>query len=68
MIVTIAGEKKEIERGTTVSRLLVLEKVQTPEYVTVAVNEQFVDSPLKSERVLQEGDQIEFMYFMGGGR
>ncbi|MDR1051252.1 MAG: sulfur carrier protein ThiS [Deltaproteobacteria bacterium] len=68
MIVTIAGEKKEIEQGTTVSRLLVLEKVQTPEYVTVAVNEQFVDSPLKSERVLKEGDQIEFMYFMGGGR
>jgi sulfur carrier protein len=68
MNVFIAGEKKAFESGTTVAQLLALERVQNPEYVTVAINDEFVDSPQESQRVLNDGDQVEFLYFMGGGR
>jgi sulfur carrier protein len=68
MNLVIAGVNKNFEPGLTVSELLVLEKVQNPEYVTVALNDQFVDNPLESKKVLNDGDQVEFLYFMGGGQ
>ncbi|MDR0621861.1 MAG: sulfur carrier protein ThiS [Deltaproteobacteria bacterium] len=68
MKLTIGGETKNFKDDLTVAELLAEEKVQNPEYVTVAVNDEFVDGPLESRRVLVEGDHIEFLYFMGGGR
>ena len=41
--------------------------VETPEYVTVSINEEFIDSDKKATTVLKEGDNVEFLYFMGGG-
>lgn len=67
MTITVAGEKKEVKEGLTLSELIELEKVETPEYVTVSVNEEFVSSDDKSSIVLKEGDNVEFLYFMGGG-
>lgn len=40
MLVTGAGEKKEIEQGTTIAKLIEIEKVENPEYVTVTVNDE----------------------------
>ena len=57
MKITVAGNKKEYEDGITVAELIVKENVENPEYVTVTVNDDFVD----------EGDAVEFLYFMGGG-
>ena len=68
MKITVAGEKKEYEEGITVSKLIELENVETPQYVTVSVNEEFVDSGAFDTTVLKEGDEVEFLYFMGGGR
>ena len=68
MNITVAGEEKEVKEGLTVSELIVAENVETPQYVTVSVNEEFVDSGNFDSTVLKEGDVIEFLYFMGGGR
>ena len=68
MKITVAGEKKEVADGLTVSALIEQEKVETPQYVTVSVNEEFVDSDAFESTVLKEGDEVEFLYFMGGGR
>ena len=68
MNITVAGEKKEVKEGLTVSELIVAENVETPQYVTVSVNEEFVESSNFDSTVLKEGDVIEFLYFMGGGR
>ena len=67
MTITVAGEKKEVKEGLTLPELIALEKVETPEYVTVSVNEEFVASDKVADTVLQEGDNVEFLYFMGGG-
>ena len=67
MKITVAGEKKEVADGLTVAALIEQENVETPEYVTVSVNEEFVDQGAFESHVLKEGDEVEFLYFMGGG-
>lgn len=67
MLVTVAGEKKEIAEGTTIAQLIVDEKVENPDYVTVTVNDDFVESDDFAFTQIKENDSIEFLYFMGGG-
>ena len=67
MKITVAGNKKEVEDGLTVAGLIELEQVETPQYVTVSVNEEFINSDDFETTVLKEGDEVEFLYFMGGG-
>ena len=68
MTVTIAGVKKEIAEGTTIAKLIVDENVDNPQYVTVTVNDEFVDRDAFETSTLKENDTVEFLYFMGGGQ
>ncbi|MDR1764931.1 MAG: sulfur carrier protein ThiS [Lachnospiraceae bacterium] len=68
MTITVAGNKKEYPDGLTVAALLAAENVETPEYVTVSLNDDFVPGDSFDQTVLGDGDEVEFMYFMGGGR
>lgn len=67
MTITVSGTKKEVADGLTLPQLIEAEKVETPEYVTVSINEEFVKKPDIESTVLKEGDNVEFLYFMGGG-
>ena len=68
MVITVAGDKKEVQDAITVSELIVQENVETPQYVTVSVNDDFIDKAEFDTYALKEGDSVEFLYFMGGGR
>lgn len=68
MTITVTGVKKEVADGMTLAQLVVDEKVETPEYVTVSVNEEFISSSSFEDTVLKDGDNVEFIYFMGGGQ
>ena len=68
MKITVSGETKEVKDGITIAELIEAEKVETPEYVTVSVNEEFADRSDYATQVLSDGDTVEFLYFMGGGR
>lgn len=67
MIITVSGEKKEYKDGLTLPELIEAENVETPEYVTVSINDEFVETENREATVLKEGDNVEFLYFMGGG-
>lgn len=67
MTITVAGVKKEVADGLTVAQLVIDENVETPQYVTVTINDEFVESGQFAETVIKDGDSIEFLYFMGGG-
>ena len=43
------------------------QNVEMPEYVTVSINDEFVPSEEKESTVLKDGENVEFLYFMGGG-
>lgn len=68
MKINVAGELKEKAEGITVAQLIEEEKVETPEYVTVSVNDEFVEKEKFASVSLKDGDSVEFLYFMGGGR
>ena len=67
MKITVAGVTKEVADGLTVAQLIEQEKVETPQYVTVTINDDFVESGTFETTVLKDGDNVEFLYFMGGG-
>lgn len=68
MKIIVAGEKKEVADNLTVAALIEQEQVETPQYVTVSVNEELIESGAFGTRILYEGDEVEFLYFMGGGQ
>ena len=68
MTITVAGNKKEVADNLTVAQLIADENVETPQYVTVTINDDFVQSGTFVETVLKDGDVVEFLYFMGGGQ
>ncbi len=67
MYITLSGEKKEIPDNTTIVELISMEKMETPEYVMVAVNDDFIERNAFTKTILFEGDCVEFLSFMGGG-
>ncbi len=68
MNITVAGVKKEVKDGITVAQLIIDEKVETPQYVTVTINDEFVESGTFESTVVKDCDNVEFLYFMGGGQ
>ena len=67
MTITVAGNKKDVAEGLTVAQLVIDENVETPQYVTVTINDEFVESGAFESTVLKDGDVVEFLYFMEGG-
>ena len=67
MQIHINGKPVELEGSISVTELLVLQKVQTPEYVTVELNGEILNRENFLATAVNEGDVVEFLYFMGGG-
>lgn len=69
MDITINGEVKAFEDGSlSVLQLLSLEKVKSPEMVSVQLNGDFVKKAEYENVSLHNGDVLDFLYFMGGGK
>lgn len=67
MKITVAGNQKEYDEGISVKELIEKEDVENAEYVTVTINDEFVERDNFPTTVIKENDSIEFLYFMGGG-
>lgn len=67
MTIKVNGEPLRLEHSVTVAELLVAQGVESPEMVAVQVNGELVDPAGHATRVLREHDEVEFLYFMGGG-
>jgi len=67
MTITVAGNKKEYEDGINLPTLIEKEQIDNAEYVTVTINDEFVEREKFPETIIKDGDVVEFLYFMGGG-
>ena len=68
MQITVNGEASELkELKVNLLQLLELRKVESPEMVAVQLNGQFVEMSNYPSTYLNPGDDIEFLFFMGGG-
>ena len=69
MQIRVNGEPSELEElDVNLLKLLELRKVESPEMVAVQLNGEFVEMGLYSSTYLKTGDDVESLYFMGGGR
>jgi thiamine biosynthesis protein ThiS len=64
--ITVNGEPREVEAGTSVEDLLALLSIKT-ERVAVEVNLDVIRRDQRRDRVLAEGDRVEIVSFVGGG-
>ena len=51
----------------SLAELLVLNKVEMPDLVSVQLNGEFVDRKAFGTTQMRENDEVEFLYFLGGG-
>jgi sulfur carrier protein len=69
MKVIVNGTIYEIDPDeSTVAEILTYHKVTRPEMVSVQLNERFVEHDQFGIIKLVENDELEFIYFMGGGQ
>ncbi|WP_224962328.1 sulfur carrier protein ThiS [Geomonas subterranea] len=70
MNLTVNGKPATIDGETPVSITILLEALQVEqrEYVTVEVNGDIMDRGEFEATTVKDGDSVEFLYFMGGGR
>jgi sulfur carrier protein len=65
MQVKINGKAEEIQGGTVLD-LLKTKKIE-PQMVAVEVNDKMLERDRLATTHLNEGDQVEFLFYMGGG-
>jgi len=68
MHITVNGEASEIDAAeVNLAKLLEMRRVESPEMVAVQLNGEFVDMERYPSTYLKAGDDVEFLFFMGGG-
>ena len=65
--IEVNGEPQEIKLPLNVTGLIQQLLVENPEMVSVQVNEEFAEREDWDKIQIQEGDKVDFLYFMGGG-
>ncbi len=68
MNIKINGKSEILEEETlTVTDLLTVKNVEMPEMVSVEHNGEILDRASFGSTTVKDGDEVEFLYFMGGG-
>ncbi|MYA27937.1 MAG: sulfur carrier protein ThiS [Nitrospira sp. SB0666_bin_27] len=65
MQITINGKPEEMQAGTVMDVLK--QKDIDPHMVAVELNTQIVERDRLDTTNVQEGDKVEFLFYMGGG-
>ena len=66
--IKVNGESQEVVLPMTVEELIKNNNVENPELVSVQVNEEFLDRNDYARRQVKDGDEMDFLFFMGGGQ
>ena len=66
--IKVNGESQEVVLPMTVKELIKNNNVENPELVSVQVNEEFLDRNDYARRQVKDGDEVDFLFFMGGGQ
>ncbi|MCP4604711.1 MAG: sulfur carrier protein ThiS [Proteobacteria bacterium] len=62
------GEEQNVDGDSvTISELLKINNVEMPEMVSVQLNGEFVDANAYESKKVSDGDEVDFLYLMGGG-
>lgn len=68
MVIKVNGEPETLaQQLVTVAELLSLKNVEMPEMVSVQLNGEFVERQAFASVEVKDQDEVDFLYFMGGG-
>ncbi len=65
--ITVNGESQEVNLPLSLTELIKQNHVEQPDMVSVQVNDDFVDRTEWDGIQIKDGDNVDFLYFMGGG-
>ena len=65
--IIVNGEAQQVELPLNLAELIKKNNVLQPDMVSVQVNDDFVDRTEWDTLQINEGDSVDFLYFMGGG-
>jgi sulfur carrier protein len=65
--IIVNGKEQIINESISLSELLVINNVAEPSMVSIQVNGSFVVREDYDTTKLYENDEVDFLYFMGGG-
>ena len=65
--ITVNGEAQEVKLPLSLTELIKQNNVEQPDMVSVQVNDDFVDRTEWDGIQIKDGDNVDFLYFMGGG-
>jgi sulfur carrier protein len=65
--IKVNNEQQELEKEISIADLLILNKVDMPDMVSVQLNGEFLQREEFQETIIKDNDEVDFLYFMGGG-
>ncbi|MEI6751583.1 MAG: sulfur carrier protein ThiS [Paludibacter sp.] len=65
--ISVNGKAQEVAAPISITNLIKLNDVAQPEMVSIQLNGQFVNRDEFDSTQVSEGDELDFLYFMGGG-
>ncbi|GHT47275.1 thiamine biosynthesis protein ThiS [Bacteroidia bacterium] len=65
--ITVNGKSQELGKALTLVELIALNNITQPDMVSVQLNGEFIDRDDFPAILIQDGDEVDFLYFMGGG-
>ena len=66
--IRVNGKEQEVEVPILLIDLIKKNDVAQPEMVSVQINGEFVDRGDFNSTLVNDNDEVDFLYFMGGGR
>ena len=67
MKIQVNGTEQVIEDAISLLDLIRENKVEQPDMVSVQINGEFIVREKFNATIISEDDEIDFLYFMGGG-
>ena len=68
MKLRVNGKEQAFDKASlSIADLLAVCKVSQPDMVSVQLNGEFVNKENYPDTKVKDGDEVDFLYFMGGG-
>lgn len=65
--IKVNDEVQEVSLPMTLAELMTVNKVLQPDMLSIQLNGEFVEKESYAATTVKEGDEVDFLYFMGGG-
>ena len=66
--IKVNGKDQTLASEISISELLVQNSVAQPDMVSIQVNGKFINKEAYASTIVNHGDEVDFLYFMGGGQ